>query len=160
VLGAHAGITSSLGAALVATGPGHAALLALRADGSVAGAANVLYGTSFPSPPGGELACDSGGRCIVIAKATDGTAVASAYQLSAAGGWADVTGQEGGIVSATADARTVTVAGKVAVAVQERADGSTVWTVYAWDGAGYSVIGCTTADSIAPASLSMSSCLS
>ena len=110
----------------------------------MAGAANLTYGASFPTPPGGQLGCDSNGRCIVIAQQTDGTAIASAYQVSAAGTWADVTGQPG-ITSATSDARTLTVGNGVGVAVQDKADGSTVWIVYGWDGDGYAVRGCTAA---------------
>ena len=159
VLATHAGVTSTLGAALVATAQGRAALLAFRGDGSVAGGANVTYGSSFPTPPGGQLGCDSNGRCIVIAQQDNGTAIASAYQLSAAGTWADVTGQPG-IASATADARTLTVGDGVGVAVQDQADGSTVWIVYGWDGGGYRVMGCTAATSPIADVLSMSSCLS
>jgi hypothetical protein len=159
VLATHASVTSTLGAALVATGAGRAALLALRGDGSVAGAANVTYGASFATPPGGQLGCDSNGRCIVIAKQADGTAIASAYQVGAGGSWVDVTGQAG-ISSATADARTLPVGPGVGVAVQDKADGSTVWIVYGWDGDGYSVTGCTAAATPGTAGLSMSACLS
>ncbi len=159
VLATHAAVTSTLGAALVATGQGRAALLALRGDGGVAGAANLTYGTSFPTPAGGQLGCDTNGRCIVIAKQTDGTAIASAYQVSAAGTWADVTGQPG-ITSATAEARTLTVGDGVGVAVQDQADGSTVWIVYGWDGDGYAVKGCTAAAEPDVNALSMTSCLS
>lgn len=111
MLATHAGVTSSLGAALVSTGQRRAALLSLRADGSVSGAANVLYGNSFPNPPGGQLACDAAGRCIVLAKQDDGTAIASVYQLHAGGDWADVTGQPG-LKSVTSEARTLTVGGE------------------------------------------------
>ena len=159
VLATHAAVTPSLGAALVATGQGHAALLSLRADGSVAGAANILYGSTFPSPPGGQLACDSGGRCVVIAKRADGTGIASAYQVSAAGVWTDVTGQPG-ITSVTPLAETIPVGNDVGIAVQDQADGSTVWIVYTWDGSGYSVKGCTAAATPDVNALSMSSCLS
>ncbi|MET3807364.1 hypothetical protein ABIB25_004387 [Nakamurella sp. UYEF19] len=159
VLATHAGVTSTLGAALVATGQGRAALLSLRGDGSVAGAANVLYGSSFPTPSGGQLACDAGGRCIVIAQQADGTAIASAYQVNAAGVWAEVSGQ-GGIASVTAKAQTLTVGGGVGVAVQDQADGTTVWIVYEWAGDGYSVAGCTAAAVPDPNALSMTSCLS
>lgn len=159
VLATHAAVTSTLGAALVATAQGRAVLLALRGDGSVAGAANLTYGSSFPTPPGGQLGCDSNGRCIVIAKQDDGTAIASAYQVSAAGTWADVTGQPG-ITSATADARTLAVGDGIGVAVQDQADGSTVWIVYGWDGGRYAVKGCTAAATPDVAALSMSSCLS
>ncbi len=159
VLATHAGVTSSLGAALVSTGQGHAALLSLRSDGSVAGAANVLYGASFPTPPGGQLGCDSAGRCIVIAQQANGTAIASAYQVSAAGEWADVTGRPG-ITSVTAKATTLAVGGGVGVAVQDQADGSTVWIVYAWAGDGYAVKGCTAAATPDVSALSMTACLS
>lgn len=159
VLGTHAGVTSSLGAALVSTGQRRAALLSLRADGSVSGAANVLYGNSFPNPPGGQLACDAAGRCIVLAKQDDGTAIASVYQLHAGGDWADVTGQPG-LKSVTSEARTLTVGGDVEVAVQDAADGSTVWVVYAWDGSGYAVKGCTGAAVPDQQTLAMTSCLS
>ena len=123
------------------------------------GAANLTYGSSFPTPPGGQLGCDSNGRCIVIAKQDDGTAMASAYQVNAAGTWADVTGQPG-ITSATSDARTLPVGDGIGVAVQDQADGSTVWIVYGWDGGGYAVKGCTAAPTPDGAALSMSSCLS
>lgn len=159
VLGTHAGVTSTLNAALVATGQGRAALLALRFDGSVAGGANVLYGTSFPNPPGGQLACDSSARCIVVAKQKDGTAIASVYQVSAAGGWTDVSGPAG-IVSATAKALTLPVGDGLGVAVQDQADGSVVWVVYGWDGEGYSGKGCTAAEMPEANALSMDSCLS
>ena len=159
MLATHAGVTSTLGAALVATGPGRAALLALHADGRVAGVQNIVYGSTFPTPPGGQLACDSGGRCIVIAQQNDGTAIASAYQVSASGVWADVTGQRG-IRSATAKEQTLMVGGDVEVAVQDQADGTTVWMVYAWQGGGYAVKGCTTAATPAPSTLTMRACLS
>jgi hypothetical protein len=159
VLATHAAVTSTLGAALVATAQGRAALLSLRGDGSVAGAANVAYGTSFPTPPGGQLGCDSSGRCIVIAKQDDGTAIAAAYQVSALGTWADVTGQPG-ITSVTSVAKTLRVGSGIGVAVQDQADGSTVWIVYGWDGSGFSVKGCTAAATPDPNALSMMSCLS
>lgn len=159
VLGTHAGVTSTLGAALVATGAGKAALLALRADGSVAGVGNVVYGTTFPTQAGGQLACDSGSRCIVIAQQSDGTAIASAYQVSAQGVWSEVTG-EPGIASVTAKAQTLTVDGDVGVAVQDEADGTTVWLVYVWQGDGYGVTGCTAAATPDPKALSMDACLS
>lgn len=152
-------MTPTLNAALVATGQGRAALVALRADGSVAGAANVLYGTSFPNPPGGQLACDSGARCIVVAKQNDGTAIVSAYQMSVAGGWTDVTGPAG-IVSATAKALTLPVGSGTGVAVQDQAGESVVWVVYDWDGERYSVKGCTGAQTPDANGLSMGSCLS
>lgn len=158
VLATHAGVTSTLGAALVATGPGRAALLALRADGSVAGVGNVVYGTVFPSPPGGQLAC-GGGRCVVIAQQSNGTAIASAYQVSAQGVWAEVTGLPG-IASVTSRALTVPVGGDVDVAVQDQSDGTTVWTVYAWQGDGYGVKGCTAAPTPDPGALTMDACLS
>lgn len=158
VLATHAAVTQTLGAALVATGPGHAALLSIKRDGGVGGAVNLLYGSTFPTPPGGQLACDSGGRCIVIAQQADGTAIASAYQVSAAGAWTDVTGRP--ITSATAIAQTLAVGDGVGVAVQDQADGSTVWTVYTWDGHGYSVKGCTAASTPAVNTLSITSCLS
>lgn len=159
MLGTHAGVTSTLGAALVATGPGRAALLALRADGSVAGVGNVVYGTTFPTQSGGQLACDSTSRCIVVAQQSDGTAIASAYQVSAQGVWSEVTGQPG-IASATAKAQTLSVGGGVGVAVQDEADGTTVWIVYAWEGDGFGVKGCTTAATPNPAALAMDACLS
>ena len=159
VLGTHAGVTSTLGAALVATGPGRAALLALRADGSVAGVGNVVYGTTFPTQAGGQLACDSGGRCIVVAQQRDGTAIASAYRVSAQGVWAEVTGLPG-IASVTAKALTLTVDGGVGVAVQDQADGTTVWIVYDWQGDGYGVKGCTAAATPDVEALTMSACLS
>lgn len=159
MLGTHAGVTSTLGAALVGTGTGRAALLALRADGTVAGVGNVVYGSTFPTQAQGRLACDSGSRCIVIAQQADGTAIASAYRVSAQGVWSEVTGQPG-IASVTAKAQTVSVGGGVGVAVQDEADGSTVWTVYAWDGDGYSVKGCTAAATPDPDALTMDACLS
>lgn len=159
VLATHAAITSSLGAALVATAQGRAALLSLRGDGSVAGAANIADGTSFPTPPGGQLGCDSNGRCIVVAQQNGGTAIASAYQASAQGIWADVTGRPG-ITSVTSKAITLTVGGAIGVAVQDQADGTTVWIVYGWDGKGYSVKGCTPAATPDPNVLTMTSCLS
>ena len=159
VLGTHAGVTSTLGAALVATGSGRAVLLALRTDGSVAGVGNVVYGTTFPTQAGGQLACDSSGRCIVIAQQSDGTAIASAYQVSARGVWSEVTGQPG-IASVTAKAETLSVGGGVGVAVQDEADGSTVWIVYSWQGDGYGVKGCTAAATPDPDALTMDACLS
>ncbi len=159
VLATHASVTSTLGAALVATGQGKAALLALRGDGSVAGAANIVYGASFPTPAGGQLACDANGRCIVIALQADGTAIASAYQVNAQGTWADVTGLPG-ITSLTSQAETLTVGNGIGVAVQDKADGSTVWIVYGWAGNGYSVKGCTPASTPDVNALSMKSCLS
>ncbi len=159
VLGTHAGVTSNLGAALVATGPGRAALLALRADGSVAGVGNVVYGTTFPTQNEGQLACDSGSRCIVVAQQSDGTAIASAYQVSAAGVWSEVTGQPG-IASVTGKAETLVVGGGMGVAVQDEADGTTVWIVYGWDGDRYGVKGCTTATTPDPKALTMDTCLS
>lgn len=159
VLGTHAGVTSTLGAALVATGAGRAALLALRADGSVAGVGNVVYGTTFPTQAGGQLACDSAGRCIVIAQQGDGTAIASAYQVSAGGVWSEVTGQPG-ITSVTGKALTLNVGSEVGVAVQDEADGTTAWLVYVWQGDGYGVTGCTTAATPDPNHLSMDACLS
>ena len=159
MLGTHAGVTSTFGAALVATGAGRAALLALRADGSVAGVGNVVYGTTFPTQAGGQLACDSGSRCIVIAQQSDGTAIASAYQVSAQGVWSEVTGQPG-IASVTGKAQTLAVDGGVGVAVQDEADGSTAWLVYVWQGDGYGVTGCTAAATPDPNHLSMDACLS
>lgn len=159
MLGTHAAVTSTLGAALVATGNGPAALLALRADGSVAGVGNVVYGTTFPTQAGGQLACDGGSHCIVIAQQSDGTAIASAYQVSAQGVWSEVTGQPG-IVSVTSKAMTLAVDDGVGVAVQDEADGTTSWLVYVWQGDGYGVTGCTTAVTPDPDHLSMDACLS
>lgn len=159
MLGTHAGVTTTLGAALVSTGPGRAALLALRADGSVAGVGNVVYGTTFPTQSAGQLACDSSSRCMVIAEQADGTAIASAYRVSTAGVWSEVTGQPG-IASVTSKAQTLAVGGGVGVAVQDQADGSTVWIVYGWEGDGYGVKGCTTAATPDPKALTMDACLS
>ncbi len=159
VLGTHAGVTMTLGAALVATGPGHAALVAVRADGSVAGVTNMLYGTTFPSPPGGEVACDSGGRCIVVAQQSDGRAIAAAYRVAADGNWTDLTGGSG-FPSATDTAITLTVGGAVGFAVQDEVDGTRVWTVYGWGSDGYTVQGCSMAAVPDPTALSMTSCLS
>ncbi|SDO49160.1 hypothetical protein SAMN04515671_1109 [Nakamurella panacisegetis] len=159
VLATHAGITSTLGAAEVATAQGRAALLAIRGDGTVAGAANITYGTTFPTPPGGELGCDTNGRCIVIAAQSDGTAVAAAYQVNAQGSWSDVSGVAG-ITSVTAKAITLTVGDGIGVAVQDQADGSTVWIVYAWDGTSYAVKGCSAATVPDPNALAMTNCLS
>jgi hypothetical protein len=159
VLATHAGVTSTLAAALVATGPGHAALLALRVDGSVAGVGNVVYGRTFPTPPGGQLACDSGGRCIVIAQQSDGTAVASVYQVNSQGVWSEVTGQPG-IASVTGKAQTLAVDGGIGVAVQDQADGTTVWIVYGWEGDGYGLKGCTAAAIPDQHALTMDACLS
>jgi len=159
VLATHAAVTSTLSAALIATSQGHAALLALRGDGSVSGVANMAYGTSFPTPPGGQLGCDSNGRCIVISQQKDGTAIVAAYQVSAAGVWADVTGQPG-IASVTAAAISLTVGNGIGFAVQDQADGSKVWIVYGWDGSGFSVKGCSAAPQPDPNALSMKSCLS
>ena len=159
VLATHAAVTSTLGAVEVATSQGRAALLAIRGDGSVAGAANITYGTTFPTPPGGELGCDTNGRCIVIAAQADGTAVAAAYQVNAQGTWSDVTA-EGGIASVTAKAMTLPVGNGIGVAVQDQADGSTVWIVYEWDGTSYAVKGCTAAAIPDPNALAMSNCLS
>ena len=125
----------------------------------MAGAANVTYGTSFPTPAGGQLPCDASGRCIVIAQQADGTAIASAYQVNAAGTWSDVTGPAG-MTSVTAVARTLTVGDGIGVAVQDEADGSTVWIVYGWDGQGFAVKGCTASAEPDSSNLSMDSCLS
>ena len=159
VLATHSAVTLTLGAALVATSQGHAALLAIRGDGSVAGAANITYGTTFPTPPGGELGCDANGRCIVIAAQSDGTAVVGAYQVSAAGTWSDVTAA-GGITSVTPKARTLTTGSGIGVAVQDQADGSTVWIVYEWDGTEFAVKGCSAAANPDPNALAMNDCLS
>jgi hypothetical protein len=107
------------------------------------GAINVPYGTTFPRPTGGVLACDSGSRCVVVARQSDGSAILSAFLLSASGIWTDVSGS-GGFPSATAVGRSVDLEGDGAldIVVQEALEDGVGWIVFSWTGGHYSVRGC------------------
>lgn len=142
VVASRAGVASGLGAALVSTGPG-AALLSVRADGSRVGVINVPYGSSFPRPAGGVLACDSGARCVVVGRQSDGTAILSAFLLGADGTWRDVSGS-GGFPSATGvgAAADLDGDGRLELVVQEALADGVGWIVFAWAGDRYTVRGC------------------
>ncbi len=158
MLATRSAVAPGLSAALIGTSQGRAVLVAVRANGAVAGAVNVPYGSQFPAPAGGALPCEAG-QCVVIAKQSDANAIASAFALSASGSWTDVSGPEG-FASQTPLARTLVLPTGLAIAVQDRAGGVTVWTVRGWDRARYSVIGCAAATgTLAPQALSMATCL-
>ncbi|GGL90203.1 hypothetical protein [Nakamurella endophytica] len=158
VLATRADVAGGYSAALVDTGAHRAALVSVSAGGEVGRALNVPYGADFPAPAGGALPCDSGGRCIVLASTTEGTAVASAFQLAADGSWSDVT-QDGGLVSSTPVARVVDLDGEPGIAVHGGRGDATVWVVYAWGGDGYGVVGCAPAGpDLDPSALSAEQC--
>ena len=142
VLATLAAVRAGFSAALIAPGQRRAALISLRADGSVGGVINVPYGASFPSPTGAALPCDQAGRCLVTALRSDGHAVVSAWQLGMGGSWADVS-IPGGFVSFTGRAGPVDLDGGLGVGVQVASGGGATWLVYSWSGQGYAVLGCT-----------------
>jgi hypothetical protein len=142
VVASRAGVVTSLGAALVST-PNGAALLSVRPDGSRVGAINVPYGSSFPRPAGGVLACDNGGRCVIVGRQQDGTAILSAFALAADGTWRDVSGS-GGFPSATGVGIVTDLDGDghLDIVVQEALPDGVGWIVFAWSGDRYEVRGC------------------
>ena len=158
VIATASSVSDGLSAALIGQN-GRALLLSLDASGGVRGASNVPYGSTFPSPADGRLACGADGRCVVVA-AADGHAVLSAFQLNADGSWTDLSGS-GGFVSATSDGLAVPLEGGYAAAIKVGDGSTTVWTVLAWTGSGFGVVGCTP-DAAAPdlAALDLDTCLS
>lgn len=142
VVATRADVAGGLGAALVSTKTG-AVLLSVRADGSRAGVINVPYGSSFPRPAGGLLACDGGSRCVVVGRQTDGTAILSAFQLGTGGAWRDVSGS-GGFPSATDVGAPADLGGdgSLELVVQESQPDGVGWIVFGWGGSGYTIIGC------------------
>jgi hypothetical protein len=163
VVATRANVVGGLGAALVSTSAG-ALLLSVHADGSRAGVINVPYGSTFPSPTAGRLACDVAGRCVLVARQPDGNAILSAFALSSDGGWRDVSGS-GGFQSGTGVGLPVDVNGDgvLDIAVQETAGAAVGWVVFAWAGSGFEIDGCAPATSQTPPTaraLSMDSCLS
>ncbi len=140
VLASHRGVVPGFSAALISVG-GRVALISLRADGSVGAATNVVNGSTFPSPPGRLLPCDLGGRCLVISLTADGTAVVSAFALGANGQWTAV-GDGSGFPSSTGAAVTLDLDGDTGFAIQDTANGQTVWTVYSWHDVTFAPIGC------------------
>jgi hypothetical protein len=158
----HRAVTGTLSAALVTTSKG-AVLLSVRPDGSPAGIINVPYGASFSPPAGGTLPCDSAARCIVTGRQPDGTAILSAFELSADGAWRDMSGSAA-FPSATAQGRAADLDGDgvLEIAVQESADGRTNWLVFSWSGDRFTLLGCAPASDTLPSAgdLSRDGCLS
>ncbi len=159
VLATHRDVTGDLSAALVGTGA-RAILLSVAADGEARGVIGVPYGAAFPAQTTGVLAC-SAGTCVVEGRQLDGRAILSAFELTDTGAWRDVSGDDA-FPSATENAAVVDAGDRLAIAVQDQADGAAVWVLYTWDGTRYTVVGCA-ADGPAPASadaVSPDSCLS
>ncbi|MGS0683706.1 hypothetical protein ACVBEQ_00910 [Nakamurella sp. GG22] len=159
VLATHRDVTGDLSAALVGTGA-RAILLSVAADGGARGVIGVPYGAAFPAPEGGVLAC-AAGTCVVEGRQPDGRAILSAFELTDTGAWRDVSGDDA-FPSATENGAVVDAGDRLAIAVQDQAEGAAVWVLYAWDGTRYSVVGCA-ADGPAPASadgVSPDACLS
>ncbi|GAA2019357.1 hypothetical protein JL107_15565 [Nakamurella flavida] len=161
VLATHAGVTGDLSAALVASGTGRALLLSVGPDGAVRGLINIPYGAEFPAPTGEVLPCDSQARCVVTARQSDGRAILSAFELTGTGAWRDVSGNDA-FPSATAEGRTVDLDGGLGIAVQDAADGATVWMVFGWSGERYVVVGCSADTAADPGAvgLDLAACLS
>lgn len=159
VLGTHADVVAGYSVALILRG-GRATLLSVDGDGAVVGAINVPYGSTFPAPPDGRLACGAGGRCVLAAAQPDGRTILSAYELGATGTWRDLSGT-GGFLSATSSGGPVALEDAYGAAIQVSDGTTTVWTVLSWDGERFSSIGCAP-DAPAPdlAALSLTSCLS
>jgi hypothetical protein len=142
VVASRGGVVAGLGAALVTT-PTGAALLSVRPGGSRAGAINVPYGSTFPPPDGGVLACGNGGRCVVVGRQQDGTAILSAFALAADGSWRDLSGS-GGFPSATGvgTAADLDGDGNLEIVVQEALQDGVGWIVFGWIGDRYEIRGC------------------
>ncbi len=162
VIATHRGVAGSLSAALATNARG-AVLLSVRGDGGIAGAINVPYGATFPTPTGKSLPCDDSGRCIVTGRQSGGHAILSAFHLGADGSWKDVSGDDG-FPSATSTglATDVDGDGMLDIAVQESAGDLTDWMVLTWSGGRFTVLGCAVASGpVPPASeLSRDVCLS
>jgi hypothetical protein len=162
VIATHRDVSGDLSAALVTTSKG-AVLLSVRPDGSPAGIINVPYGASFPSPAGGALPCDSASRCIVTGRQPDGTAILSAFELSADGAWRDMSGSDA-FPSATAQGRAADLNGDgvLEIAVQESGDDRTNWMVFSWSGDRFTLLGCAPVSDTLPSAgdLSPDGCLS
>lgn len=162
VIATHRAVAGSLSAALATNARG-AVLLSVHADGGVAGAINVPYGATFPTPSGKSLPCDDSGRCIVNGRQSDGHAILSAFHLDPGGSWRDVSGDDG-FPSATATGLATDVDGDglLDIAVQESAGDLTDWMVLTWSGGHFTVLGCAVASGpVPPASeLSRDVCLS
>ena len=141
VIGTAAGVAGGLSVALISQN-GRAVLLSLDGSGAVRGASNVPYGSTFPSPPDGRLGCGGDARCVVVGAQPDGHAVLSAFQLNGDGSWTDLSGS-GGFVSATGDGVAVPLEGGYAAAIKVSDGATTVWTVIAWNGSAFAVVGCT-----------------
>ena len=150
VIGSRGNVAGELSATLVATSAGRAVLLSLQPDGEVRGVINVPYGSSFPAPAGGVLACDPLAHCAIDARQPDGRAIVSTFELTGPGAWRDISGDDA-FPSATDRSAIVDLGGELGIAVQEGADGVVVWMLYRWSGEKYTVVGCT-ADGPAPAS--------
>ena len=149
VLATHRNVTGDLSAALVGTGP-RAILLSVAANGAAAGVINVPYGSAFPEPDGGVLACAES-RCVVQGRQPDGRSILSAFELTGTGAWRDVSGDDA-FPSATEQGAVVDIGGSLAIAVQDQADAGAVWLLYTWSGDRYVVVGCS-ADGSAPTSV-------
>ena len=147
----------------MATGTG-AVLLSVNGNGSRAGVINVPYGSSFPAPADGRLACDAAARCVVVGRQSDGTAILSVFALGAGGAWTDESGS--GFPSATSVGQAVDVDGDgvLEIAVQESDGSHTGWIVFAWSGDKFTIKGCAPAGGSAavpaPGALSPDACLS
>ncbi len=141
VIGSRLGVSGDLSAALVSTSAGRALLLSVQPDGAVRGVINVPYGSSFPAPAGGVLACDASAHCAVEAKLGDGRAIVSTFELTGSGAWRDISGDDA-FPSATDRSAVVDLGGEIGVAVQDRADAAPVWMLYRWSGERFTVVGC------------------
>lgn len=130
--------------------------MAIRADGSSASILAVPYGVTFPTPPGGVLPCDSGGRCLISATTGDG-GVVTAFGLGDDGRLTDLSPPDG-FVSVGVPAQILDLDGEPGVAVLEVPGSEPVWTVYSWSGDTYGPVGCTTGSSPDLAELSLVLC--
>ncbi len=161
VLATHGDVAGGLSAALVSSPGGRALLLSVRSDGTVAGVINVPYGASFPTPPGGVLACDGQAHCAVQGVQSDGRALLSAFALTDTGAWRNISGDDA-FPSVTDRAAIVDLDGQLGLAVQDQGTGDPVWLLYRWLGDRFTVAGCT-AGADAPtsvAAVSPDQCLS
>lgn len=142
VLATHGDVAGGLSAALVSSPGGRALLLSVRGDGTVAGVINVPYGASFPTPPGGVLACDGQAHCAVQGVQSDGRALLSAFALTDTGAWRNISGDDA-FPSVTDRAAVVDLDGQLGLAVQDQGTGDPIWLLYRWLGDRFTVAGCT-----------------
>lgn len=156
VLSSRAEVVGELSMAVVSMPGGRTAAMAIRSDGSSASILAIPYGITFPTPAGGVLPCDSGGRCLVAATTPDG-GVVTALGLGADGKLTDLSPPDG-FVSVGVPAQIVDLDGEPGVAVLEVPGTEPVWTVYSWIGDTYGPAGCTTGSTPDLAELAMSLC--